>query len=491
MSQQTTLPADVRGQDSPTRPHPGLILAILVTCQLMLILDLTVMNVALPRIQAGLGFSATSLSWVISAYALAYGGLLLLGGRIGDRVGRRRTFVAGVAVFTLASLVGGFATNAAWLLAARTAQGVGAAIAGPSALALLTVTFTEPRARIRALSVFSAVASGGFAIGLVLGGALTEWASWRWVLFINVPFGLVLVLLAPRRLPNTPPHPGRLDIPGAVTATTGMAALVYAFIRAAADGWGNGLTLGAFAAAAVLLGAFFTLAVRSADPLIPLRLFSDRNRAGAYLNMLLGPAAMLAMFYFLTQFLQEVLGFSALRTGFAFLPMAVAMFSMTRVLPRVLPRYGPKPVVIAGCVLMLTGLGWLASMTPDSGYSASILGPLVLMGVGGGLGFAPLNVVIMNNVRPTDAGAASGMLQTMQQVGGSLGLAILVTVFGSASRHAAAHPAAGVHGVRLAHVVLADGVSAAFLGGTVFAAASLLVAFTFRHTRPADEPAGR
>jgi MFS family permease len=331
------------------RQRPGVALAVIVTCQMMLILDITVMNVALPTIRTDLHFSATGPSWVLNAYTLSFGGLLLLGGRAGDLLGRRRLFAGGVALFTLASLLGGFATSAAWLLTARVLQGVGAAIAGPNALALLTTTFTEARERIRALSIFSAVASGGFTIGLIVGGALTEWGSWRWVLFINVPFGLAVVLLAPRVLRAdqrgevAAPGPGHLDLPGAVTATAGTTALVYGFIRAAAGGWSDPLTVDTVVVAVVLLGGFVWIERRAGRPLMPLRLFAERNRAIGYLNFLVMPAGTLAVFFFLTQFLQEVLRLSPMRTGFAFLPMAVVMFAVVRTLPRLIPRFGPKP----------------------------------------------------------------------------------------------------------------------------------------------------
>jgi EmrB/QacA subfamily drug resistance transporter len=458
------------------RGRPGVALAVIVTCQMMFILDVTVMNVALPTIRTDLHFSATGLSWVLNAYALSFGGLLLLGGRAGDLLGRRRLFVVGVALFTLASLLGGFATSAAWLLAARTLQGIGAAIAGPNALALLTTTFTEARERIRALSIFSAVASGGFAIGLIVGGALTEWGSWRWVLFINIPFGLAVALLAPRVLRADRPadqarRAGHLDLPGAVTATAGTTALVYGFIRAAGGGWGDRLTIGTVAAAIVLLGGFVWIETRAGRPLMPLRLFAERNRAIGYLNFLVMPAGMLAVFFFLTQFLQEVLRLSPMRTGFAFLPMAVVMFAVVRTLPRLIPRFGPKPIIITGAALLLIAFAWLTRISAGSTYAAALLGPMVLLGFGAAFAGSPLNVVIMSGVRPEDSGAASGILQTMQQVGGSLGLAIIVNVFGAAIRHSAQ---------QAAPAVLAHGMAVAFTAAAVFAAAGLVGALSLK-----------
>ena len=480
MSQRTLpSPAAVEPAADPPGRH-RLALAIIVTCQLMLILDATVMNVALPRIQAGLHFSATDLSWVITSYTLTFGGLLLLGGRAGDTFGRRRMFIGGIAVFTIASLLGGFATSAAWLLATRVLQGAGAAAAGPSTIALIATTFTEPRERIRALALLSGVASAGFAIGLIVGGLLTELVSWRWVLFINVPFGVAAVLLAPGRIREPERHPTRLDLPGAITATAAVGTIVYALTRAAAGGWSDRGTVLLLVAGTVLLAGFVVLELRTAQPLMPLRLFADRNRAAGYLNFFLGPAAMLSMFFFLTQFLQVVRGFSALGTGFAFLPLAVGMFGMTRVVPRLLPRFGPRPLTITGTLVMVAGLTWLTRVTETSGYFPALFGPMALMGLGGGLAFVPLTPVIMGTVPPRDAGAAGGVLQTMQQLGSTLGLAILVTVFGTAARHATATtppgPAAARH-------VLVVGMTHAFAASVVFAACTFLVALTFR--RPA------
>ncbi|MEN3307584.1 MAG: hypothetical protein V7603_3786 [Micromonosporaceae bacterium] len=523
------------------QPRLGLVLAIVVTCQMMLILDTTVMNVALPAIQADLHFSRTGLSWVLNAYALAFGGLLLTGGRAGDILGRRRVFVGGVLLFTLASLCGGLATSSGQLLGARVAQGVGAAFAGPNGLALLATTFTEPRARIRALAIFSAVSSGGLALGLIVGGALTEWGTWRWVLFINVPFGVTVALLTPwastagagfwrrrarptpqgagtagagfwrRRARPTPQgastagagfwrrrarptlrgvvaspprHGGTLDVPGGATATAGFAGLVYALIRAADRGWGDPLTLGTFAASGILLAAFVAIEAGTAQPLVPLRLFADRNRASGYLIMFLVPAAMLAMFFFLTQFLQDVLGFGPLRTGCAFLPLAVALFGVTRLIPRLLPRFGPRRLVTGGMLLLSAGLIWLSQLSAHSGYAAAVLGPMVLFGLGAGLGASPLNAVIMAAVGPRDSGAASGALQTAQQVGSGLGLAILVAVAGAASRRAAGHPRPGLSAVEQARQVLTHGSAVAFGVATIFTAVAILVGLTLRRPAP-------
>ncbi|HEX3593172.1 MAG TPA: MFS transporter [Pseudonocardiaceae bacterium] len=450
--------------------RPALVLTILVTCQLMLALDVTVMNVALPRIQADLGFSATGLAWVLNAYTLVFGGLLLLGGRAGDLFGRRRLFVGGVALFTLASLAGAFATTPALLLAARVLQGLGAAAAGPSTIALIATTFTEPARRVRALAVFSGVTSGGFAIGLILGGLLTELTSWRAVLLINVPVGVAVVALSLRHLSEPLHHKGKLDLPGALGATAGSAALVYGFIRAASAGWSSAGTVVPLAAGVVLLAAFVAWERRAGQPLLPLRLFAHRDRAAAYLNFFFGPMAMFACFFFLTQFLQDVRGLSPLATGFAFLPMAVPLFGMTRLMPALLARFGLKPSALAGTALMTASLVWLTTLAPDSGYVGGVLGPFLLLGTGVGLAFAPLNVVIMGSVPPADAGAAGGVLQAMQNIGATLGLAVLVTVFGTATRHATGDPAA----------VLVHGMTVAFAVAAGIAAATFAVALTFR-----------
>src|SRR5216684_5640323 len=320
--------------------NQAVVLAIVLACQLMLILDVSVVITALPKIQRTLGFSPAGLSWVQNAYTLAFGGLLLLGARAGDILGRRRVFVAGIALFTAASLLGGLAQSDWWLLAARTAQGVGAAIAAPSTLALLTLTYREGRERTRALSLYSAVSGGGGSVGLVLGGMLTTWASWRWGLFINVPIGVALILVAPRYLPETERRTGHFDLAGALTSTLGMTALVYGFVRAAADGWSNRGTVGSFAAAALLLAAFVLTERRAEQPITPLRLFVSRERSGAYAARILVVGGIFGMFFFLTQFFQDVAHFSPLQAGLAFLPQTLVLFVMMLVVPRIVLRIG-------------------------------------------------------------------------------------------------------------------------------------------------------
>ncbi len=336
-------PGVLPGPDAPRRGygHRGIALIILLCAQLMVILDATVVNIALPEIERGLNFSATSLSWVMNGYTLTFGGLLLLGGRAGDILGRRRMFLAGVSVFTLASLAGGLATSAGLLLAARALQGVGGALASPAVLALIVGSFPEGRERTRALAIYTGVITGGASLGLVLGGVITEWLSWRWVLFINVPIGLIALAAAPRFVTETPRQPGRFDVVGALTSTLGMASLVYAFIRAAASGWGDGLAAAAFVLAVVLLAAFLLTETRARQPITPLRLFADASRSGSYVARLLLVAGMMGMFFFLTQFLQDILGFSPLRAGIAFLPMTIMVFGVSRAAPQLMARAGP------------------------------------------------------------------------------------------------------------------------------------------------------
>jgi EmrB/QacA subfamily drug resistance transporter len=453
---------------SRARGHPSLALIIMLSAQLMIILDLTVVNIALPHIQAGLHFSTDGLSWVLNAYTLTFGGLLLLGGRAGDILGRRRMFLAGIILFTAASLAGGLATTSWWLLAARALQGVGGALASPAVLALVVGSFPEGRERTRALGVYSAVVMGGASLGLVLGGLITEWASWRWVLFVNVPVGILVIAVTPLFIVESPRQPGRFDLAGALTSTGGMTALVYAFIRAASDGWADRLALAAFGAAAVLLALFLLTEARTQQPITPLRLFGSLARSGSYLARLLLVAGMFGMFFFLTQFVQEILGFSPLTAGVAFLPMTLAVFGVSRLAPRLMPRFGSTRLMLAGMLPVIAGMTWLAQVSAGTSYLGGILGPMLLIGTGLGVVFVPLTTVSLAGVAAADSGAASSMVNVMQQLGGALGLAILVTVFGTAYRHAVAAGTAG-------HGALIHGVSSAFTVAAVFDGCALLV----------------
>ncbi|WP_314619374.1 MFS transporter [Streptomyces stackebrandtii] len=432
----TTSPVDTQTKNGPARAgnRPGIALAVIAACQLMVVLDATIVNIALPHIQDALSFSTTDLSWVLSAYTLTFGGLLLLGGRAGDILGRRRVSMAGILVFTLASLLGGFAQEPWQLLAARALQGVGGAIASPTSLALITTTFPEGPERNRAFGVFAAVSAGGGAIGLLAGGMLTEWLDWRWVLFVNVPIGLLIAFLAPRYIEESERHPGRFDIAGAMTSTLGMAALVYGFIRASEKGWKDSLTVGSFVAAVILLVAFGLVESRAKEPITPLRMFAERNRSGTYIIMLSLSAAMFGMFFFIVLWVQDVLGYSPIQSGLAFLPVTVAIVTGAGLAQRLLPVLGPKPCMVSGSAITGIGLFWLTFITSDSSYAGAVLGPMALFGFGMGLNFVTLTLTAVSGVAQHEAGAASGLLNATQQVCGSLGLSILVTVFGTASR---------------------------------------------------------
>jgi EmrB/QacA subfamily drug resistance transporter len=462
--------------DAPARPNPTLILGVILATYLMIILDATVVITALPSIAERLDFSAAALSWVQSAYALTFGGLLLLGARMGDILGRRRTFVGGIALFTVASLAGGLAQSPAWLLAARALQGVGAAIAAPSSLALLTTSFREGPERTRALAAYGAVAGGGGSVGLVLGGMLTDWVSWRWGLWINVPVGAALIWLAPRVLAETERRPGRFDLPGAAASTAGMTALVYGFVHAAEAGWGDALTVASFAAGVALLATFVAVERRAAQPVTPLRLFASRQRAGAYLGRMLLVGGMFSMFYFLSQYLQGVRGFTPLQAGLGFLPMTAVMFSTVRFVPRMAARWGDARLLVVGVSVALAGMTWLSRLDATTPFFPDIVLPLVLLGLGMGSALAPLTGAALAGVAPADAGAASGVVNAAQQLGVSLGLSVLVTVAagaGGASAGAGAAPGLALHGP--ARVDLAHAVSAALTGSSLLLALGLAV----------------
>ncbi|MGB8197596.1 MAG: MFS transporter [Acidimicrobiales bacterium] len=424
-------------------------LAVIVTCQLMFVLDATVVNIALVPIKHSLHFSSAGLSWVIDAYSLAFGGLLLLGGRAGDVFGRRRMLIIGLSIFTAASLLGGMATSSTMLLLTRAVQGVGAALAAPSTLSLISATFEEGPARNKALGVFTAVSAGGGSLGLILGGALTSWVSWRWVLFINVPIGIAIILLAPRFVPEPPRNGGRLDVAGAALVTGGLGSLIYGFIRLAEHG-SRSVTLSSFALSALLLFSFVQVERRRAQPLLPMRLLTDRLRGPAYFTMMLVPMVMYGLFFFISQYLEADLHFSAIEAGFAFLPMTGLIFTSSRITPRLVGRIGARPVLLFGLFTLGVATLWISKATPTEGYFESLFGPLVLFGVGAGCCFLPLSVTILTGVPRADAGAASGMLQTMQQTGGAVGVAALTSIAAAHGRSDALLTGAGIVAVALA-----------------------------------------
>jgi EmrB/QacA subfamily drug resistance transporter len=471
--------------------HPGIALAVIAACQMMVVLDATIVNIALPSIQGALDFETADLSWVLNAYTLTFGGLLLLGARMGDILGRRRTFVFGLLLFGFASLLGGFAPNAGLLLAARALQGVGGAIAAPTALALIATNFAEGKERNRAFGVFAAVSGSGAAIGLLAGGILTELLSWRWVLFVNVPIAIAIALLVPLYLTESEKQPGRFDVAGAVTSTLGMTSLVYGFIRAGQDGWSDTLTLTSFVAAIVLLVGFIRIELVSAQPITPLHLLKDRNRGGSYLVMLCLAAALFSMFFFLTLFVQDVLGYGPLKAGFAFLPVSATIIVVATFVSKNMLKFGPRPFMIVGAVLTAVGLSWLSQISADSSYVTGILLPIILFAAGMGNLFVPLTVAAVSNVSDAESGAASGLLNVMQQVGGSLGLSILVTVFSTATVNEQKSLVSSGQILRqspedTAAQILSHGISTAFLMSVAFSILALVITLFVVRTRKED-----
>ena len=453
--QPTRAVSGTTASGAPSR-RLGLALAVIATAQLMVVLDATIVNVALPHIQTALHFSGTNLEWVVNAYALAFGGLLLLGGRSGDLLGRRRIFIAGILLFSLASLLGGFATSEAWLLTARVVQGIGGAFAAPTALSLIAVTFPEGPPRNRAMGVYAAMSIAGGGIGLMAGGLLVEYASWRWVLFVNVPIGLIVAFLATRVLPESTRRRGQFDLPGAVTGSLGLGALVYGLSYAATtpngiSHWGDTKVIVSLVASAVLLVAFGFIEVRSKHALVPIRVVRDRNRSGAYLISLCVGTALFGMFFFLTIFVQEVWGYSPLKTGIAYLPLIAMVIVASGVASQLVTRIGARPLMLAGSIVATGGLFWLSRINENSHYVSGLLGPMLVTALGMGLIFVPLSLVSLIRVADADAGVASSLLNVGQQVGGSIGLAILGTVAWSAvatsihsqvaaaAKHAAGH----------------------------------------------------
>ena len=427
------------GQQTTAAPprRLGLALAVIATAQLMVVLDATIVNVALPHIQNALHFSGTNLEWVVNAYALAFGGLLLLGGRSGDLLGRRRIFIFGILLFTVASLLGGFATSQAWLLTARVVQGIGAAFAAPTSLSLIAVTFPEGRPRNRAMGVYAAMSIAGGAVGLIAGGLLVNYLNWRWVFFVNVPIGLLIAFLAPRVLGESERRRGNFDLPGAITGSLGLGALVYGLSNAAttANGvshWGDTKVIVSLVAAVVLLVSFGFIEVRSKNALVPIRVLRSRDRTGSYLISLCVGTALFSIFFFLTIFMQTVWGYSALKSGLAYLPMVAVIMLMSGIASQFVSRIGARALVITGSAITAGGLFWLSRLSEHSGYAGGLLGPTIVTAAGVGLIFVPMSLVALARVANSDAGVASSLLNTGQQVGGSIGLAVLGTVAWSA-----------------------------------------------------------
>ncbi|WP_405907985.1 MFS transporter [Streptomyces sp. NBC_00828] len=412
--------------------HLGLALVVIAAAQLMVVLDATITNIALPAIQTDLGVSDSNLAWIVNSYALAFGGLLLLGGKAGDLFGRRKMFQVGIAVFTLASLLGGLAPNEGLLIGARILQGAGAALAAPSALALITTTFPAGKPRNTAMGVYAGMAGIGATVGLLMGGVLTDVLDWRWVFFVNIPIGLA-VLAGTRTLVEAERHAGRLDVPGAITGTGGLIALVYGITRGGEHGWTGGLTLVSFGAAAVLLAVFLVVQARTAHPMMPLRLFKDRSRWGSYATMLFIGAGMFATFYFLTLYMQLILGYSPVRTGFAYLPFSFGMAAAAGISSKLVARFAPRVIAGPGLLVAAVGMLWFATLEPDSSYAAHLMPAMFVTALGLGASFVPMTLGAVSGVSHEDTGIASALLNTAQQIGGALGLAVLSTISTSAA----------------------------------------------------------
>ncbi|HEX3491906.1 MAG TPA: MFS transporter [Streptosporangiaceae bacterium] len=453
----------------------GIILAIACVAQFMVVLDVSIVNVALPSIGHDLHYTPSGLQWVVNAYVLTFAGFLLLGGRAADLFGRRRVFLFGLGLFTIASLAGGVAQDSTWLTAARAVQGIGGALLSPATLTIIVTTFA-PERRAWALGVWSAVAGAGGAAGSILGGVLTSTLSWRWVLFVNIPIGVAgmiagLVWLTESRASDRGGPAPRLDIGGAITVTLGLGALVYAIVGTETHSWGSSQTLILLAVAVVLLAVFTIIELRMVrNPLVPFSLFRSRSVSGANMVMFLVGAAFFAMWYFLSLYLQNVLGYSALRAGLAFLPMAVAIIIGAQASSRLLPRIGVRPLLLTGTVLATVGFAWLSRITPAASYWEHVFGPGCIISLALGVLFTPLAAAATTGVSFSDAGLASGVLNTSRQIGGSLGLAVLATI-ATDRTHDALRNAAG------AQAALNEGYSRAFEVASALTLAAFLASF--------------
>ena len=457
-----------------------LVLVLVCIAQFMVVLDATIVNVALPSIQNGLHFTPTSLQWIVNAYTLVFGGFLLLGGRASDLLGRQRLFIAGVAVFTLASLVNGIATSSGVLIAGRALQGLGGALVSPAALSIVTTTFAEGKERTQALGVWSAIAAGGGAVGLVLGGFLTETLSWRWVFFVNLPIGVIAMLLSLRFIPNTRAdnRPETYDVAGAVTVTGGLLTLVYAIVKAQTYGWGSAKTIGLFAAAVVLLVAFVLIEQRSKAPLIRLGIFRMRSLTGSNIAMLLVASGLFAMFYFASLYLQEILHYKPLKAGLAFLPFTAGIIIGAGASQALIRRIGIRAVTYIGLALGTVGLLYFARLPTHGTYLKDIFPTIAIVSIGMGMTFVPCTLLATTNVEASDAGLASGLFNTSQQVGGALGLAILSTLAASRTSHLLNHGAATIS---VKASALTKGYHVAFaVGAAMLVAAAIVLALTIR-----------
>lgn len=455
----------MKTHDLTTPRAKNLALLLLALTQFVVVIDASIVNVALPSIGKALDITQDNLSWVVNSYTLVFGGFLLLGGRLADFFGRRRMFMSGMALFGVASLAGGFAQSEEWLIVARAVQGLGAALASPAALSIVTTTFAEGSERNRALGIWGAVAGAGGAAGVLLGGILTEWAGWEWVLFVNVPIAAFVVWQAPRRLIESREEDESertLDIPGAVSITAGLAILVYALVDAAQAGWTSSETLIKGGIGLLLIAAFVVIELRTRRPLVPFSIFRMRTLRGANVVGILTGMSLFSMFFMITLYLQQVLGLDALEAGLAYLPLAIAIILAAGIAGQLVTRVGYKPVVITGLLTVSAGLFWFTQISPDGSFLVDVLGPSLLAGIGLGLTFVPVTIAAMTGTKREEAGLASGLINTSQQVGGALGLAILASIANSATSDSFAGGASQA-------VALTDGFSAAFLVGACFA----------------------
>ena len=454
MSTTTAQPGTAAAARSSRQPdRRWLALAVIAIAQLMVVLDASIVNIALPTAQHALHISLANRQWVVTAYALAFGGLLLLGGRIADFIGRKRAFIIGLVGFGVASALGGAAQTQGMLFASRGLQGAFAALMAPAALSLITVTFTETRDRAKAFAVFGAVSGGGGAVGLILGGVLTEYASWRWTLLVNTPIAIVTALAALVLVRESKAEgESHYDVPGVITSALGLVALVYGFTKASEDGWGSGTTIGLLIASVVLLVVFVVIENRTDHPLLPTRIFTERNRAGSFLTSLLFGLSLFGMFLFLVYYLQGTQHYSALKSGLAFLPFAGGIVVAAGLASNLLPRIGPRPLMAGGFGASALAMAWFTQLKVDSSYVTHVLPALIVMSVGAGFAFVALSSTALIGVDERDAGVASALVNTTQQVGGSLGVALLNTIAATATAHyiadhGIAHAAAGaVHG---------------------------------------------
>ena len=483
----TTTPAPTLARNTAQEYTPrakNVALLLLAVTQFVIVIDASIVNVALPSVGTALHFSRDDLSWVVNAYTLTFGGFLLLGGRLSDLLGRRRMFMLGLVVFSLASFAGGIAQSEGWLLAARAVQGLGAAIVSPAALSIITTTFAEGAERNRALGVWGAVAGAGGAAGVLLGGILTSGLSWRWVLFVNVPIGLTAAALAPRILRESRAEDGAstFDFPGAITVTAGLSLLVYAIVDAVNVGWGSTATIWKLALAVALIVAFVIIENRQRHPLMPFSIFRLRTLRGADIVGLLVGMSLFSMFFFISLYMQNVLHFSPIKTGVSYLPLAVGIILTAGLASQLVTRFGFKPVLITGLLLIAAGLIWFSRVPGHGGsFSGSVLGPSLLAAAGLGFSFVPVTIAAVTGTKPHEAGLASGLINTSQQVGGALGLAILATIANSRTQelfHSGVHSAA---------VALSKGFDRAFLVGAGFAILGAILATVLISSRDSRE----